>query len=174
MLHDRTDQVTTILGLCAGCARRVGGERVRDDIPGVVPAYGDGTYCTACAQWLRLNRGRDLDESAGPAHKVPAERPVADWSWRQQAACRGADFAMFDVAIDVFDPADKAFPIPAAARVAADEYCVVCPVLDQCREEADLHRYEGLFGGSWRWTRHGQVRDYRNVDLLGTLQGRAA
>lgn len=174
MLHARSDQVTAIIGSCTGCGRRVGGQYVRADIPGVVAAHGDGKYCDACAGWLRRNPDGNLDEACGPAQKVPAERPIADWTWRTRAACRGADFALFDVALDVLDPDDRAFPIPSAARAAADEYCLFCPVADQCREEADLHRYEGLFGGVWRWTRYGQVRDYRSVDLLAQLQERVA
>jgi hypothetical protein len=177
MHHDRIESFDGIVGLCKGCTRRMGGIAARAEISGVVaPSGEDLGYCVACATFRRRYPDRDLaDASHGASLKVLAERPLKDWTWRDEAACRGVDHALFDIAMDVFDGTDQPPHVtPPAARAVADQYCLFCPVAAQCGEEADEHRYEGLFAGIWRWTPHENIRIYRTRDLLADLRERAA
>ncbi|GEL19321.1 WhiB family transcriptional regulator [Pseudonocardia asaccharolytica] len=160
MAPKRSSNVTAIVGLCRGCHRAMAPAGC--DIPGVAQTTDDPHHCASCLTWLRRHPGRDLADSLGHAHRPLPERPIADWSWRLDAACR-------DAGAGVFDPADvdeRPHPPPAVARLAATVYCAACPVADECAAEADAHRYEGLWGGAWRWTPAWKPSAYKTVDLL--------
>jgi len=89
---------------------------------------------------------------------------AAQLEWRKRAACLGAD-------PHVFDPlaAHGNRVLPAAIAAAALRYCANCPVLAQCRDEADANHYlVGLWGGAYRTRRSDRHigRGYKRVDLL--------
>jgi len=58
-------------------------------------------------------------------------------SWRSQAACRGADTALWFPGSSDHETAEQANPI-----------CADCPVIDSCRVEAIANAAEvGIWGG---------------------------
>lgn len=82
--------------------------------------------------------------------------------WWRRAACRTADPVLFDER-DMSGPVKYA---PADLKRTAEQYCGVCPVLAQCRAEADEHpTLTGLFGGRYR-TYGKTKRNYREFELL--------
>jgi len=86
--------------------------------------------------------------------------------WRERAACGTADPTLFE---------EKTFSgpvkrLPEEILATAYRYCQGCPVLAECKAEADANpALRGLLGGVYRTlnlhTRKGQ-RSYRTFDLL--------
>lgn len=76
--------------------------------------------------------------------------------WQDEAACRGADPALFDT--DASGP-----DAVTAARTAAEKFCSDCPVLLDCALDADEHREQGLWAGALRVVRS---NDYRRRPLI--------
>lgn len=66
----------------------------------------------------------------------------ADWSWRLQAACRGADTAVF------YGPEGERPTRKRAREGRAKEICAACPVAQPCLQYALAHREcFGVWGG---------------------------
>lgn len=80
-----------------------------------------------------------------------------DWTWRDQAACAGAD-------PDLFVPGLPGQPIPTRAREAAAMFCAHCPVTAECAADAEANRHIGLWGGRWCT----DTRGYRQNPLVET------
>lgn len=95
----------------------------------------------------------------------PAPRP---WEgWRVRAACRGADERMFD------DPVRKADFADIADGLG---YCDRCPVMFQCRFEANSavdYPMVGVFGGQYRDAAFAQAQLFAAKRREG-LRGRRA
>ncbi|MHB8670103.1 MAG: WhiB family transcriptional regulator [Acidimicrobiales bacterium] len=70
-------------------------------------------------------------------------------SWRQRAACRGLDPAIFYPASD-----EEAEPAKAV--------CAECPVREACLEHALAHReHDGVWGGATERERRRMIRQRR-------------
>lgn len=66
----------------------------------------------------------------------------ANWEWRQDAACRGADHDLF------FHPDDERGPRRRHREAAAKAVCASCPVIMECRTWAlDVAEPFGIWGG---------------------------
>lgn len=79
-------------------------------------------------------------------------------NWRAQAACAGADLALFMPAGS--DP----FPI---VTETAQRFCLGCEVREICGREADRRRDTGFRGGTWR---SGTTNKYRRYPLLAGVE----
>lgn len=78
---------------------------------------------------------------------------MADGSWTDKAACKGAP-------VEVFYPADS----DVDGQVTAKRMCFSCPVRDACLEEAmRLNDRYGVFGGLTRKER----QSLRPADAFG-------
>jgi hypothetical protein len=72
-------------------------------------------------------------------------------AWRAEAVCAESGDA------ELFDPLGEREPVEhmvRRARVAVARYCAVCPVVNACRQEAQVHEYLGVWGGLLRERRH--------------------
>lgn len=141
-------------GLCRGCLRDLF-------------LYGDpgSRYCGACLKSKRTHPDVALaDMRNGRSEILPAERPIADGSWRASSFCWGAP-------LEPFESADTAVSqhVPRAAYDTVAQYCAHCPVLDQCGAEADDHEYPGVWGGAYRYSTSGRSGKpvYRSRNLVG-------
>jgi WhiB family redox-sensing transcriptional regulator len=77
-------------------------------------------------------------------------------SWRDKAACDGADWTLFFSDSEGGDAFARMKPI-------AEEHCATCPVLMACAEHADAGREKGLWAGSYRTERVGPYRRERLI-----------
>lgn len=76
------------------------------------------------------------------------DHPLPDLdTWRDLAACRGADTAIF-------------YPDVGQSADAARRICATCPVAQQCRNEASLTGELGVWGGATERERHGGRRSH--------------
>lgn len=105
----------------------------------------DQEYCSQCARWIAEHPGVPLADSTGRAQRARQER-ATDTSWKEQAACRSADPALFEAPEDgqVTNYSYRRY------REVVRTYCFDCPVMAECGEEASRLEYEGLFGGELR------------------------
>lgn len=79
-------------------------------------------------------------------------------AWRDEAACADSGEA------SLFDPLGEKEPVDQMvhrAKLAVARYCAVCPVVTSCSQEAELHEYQGTWGGKLRERRH--VRDLISI-----------
>jgi len=127
--------------------------------------YYNSPLCDACLTLTRRSPGRDVTTIRnGRTELVPQERPIRDWTWRDYANCIGAPIELFCRTL-----AGTA-RFPAEIGQAATVFCRGCPVFDQCRAEADEHKYEGLWAGAWRRLKSDgshKASVYTVRDLLG-------
>lgn len=103
--------------------------------------------------------------SAPAMRLVPAREPAAPTlaellgaadDWRADAACIGADPALF-APLEEHEPR-RYRRYPERATLAAS-YCAACPVRRPCAAYADRRRELGVWAGAWRT---GAGRDYRS------------
>jgi WhiB family redox-sensing transcriptional regulator len=77
--------------------------------------------------------------------------PAPDTDFFVEAACRGADTAVF-------------FPVSDSFADEAKAVCATCPVAEQCLEFAiDTHQADGVWGGMSASERHRLVRRRQRV-----------
>lgn len=72
-------------------------------------------------------------------------------AWREEAACAKSGDA------ELFDPLGEKEPLDhmiRRARQAVARYCVNCPVVGPCHQEAEVHEYLGVWGGALRERRY--------------------
>lgn len=136
--------------LCVGCLRDMN-------------KYGDpaSRYCDACHLAIRRYPDRDLrDIPNGRSEVMLCERPIVDPTWRTEASCNGAP-------PELFEPRDLGNgSTPPEARDVARVFCAHCPVIERCAAEADAHRYEGIYGGSWRYVVQERSGAYKGQPLF--------
>ena len=121
-------------GLCLGCNRDL-------YIHGTGPIT---KYCSTCTHTM-ANTDRPLYQLAnGRTEVLPQERPIEDWSWRENARCRFTDHPGFG------DFALINEELPPEVVEANELYCERCPVRAACAREADAHEYMGLWAGWFR------------------------
>ena len=96
----------------------------------------------AAANVAYPDAGRGIDERrfATPARPTPvaivgADKPIDDGRWRDRAACKGMDPALF-------------FPQRGNAVAAPLAVCAQCPVQAPCRAFAIRFREPGVWGGT--------------------------
>lgn len=66
----------------------------------------------------------------------------ANWEWRHDAACRGADHDLF------FHPDDERGPRRRQREAAAKTVCATCPVINECLAWAlEVAEPFGVWGG---------------------------
>jgi WhiB family transcriptional regulator, redox-sensing transcriptional regulator len=77
---------------------------------------------------------------------IPAQPDPARTDWQADAACRGADNAVF-------------FPVAEADSGPAKAICATCPVAEQCLEYAiETRQPDGVWGGLTGTERHRLIR----------------
>lgn len=140
---------------CNRCGTRMAGKTTAKKLG--IRQYGMHGLCTACVS--RDRRAGTTPVPMGSELNTPLGR-----HWREQARCGTADPRLFEENTRI-----KTI-IPAPIAEAAEKYCRRCPVLAQCRAEADANpALRGLLGGVYRTlnlnTRKGQ-HPYRTFDLL--------
>lgn len=72
-------------------------------------------------------------------------------AWRDDAACADCNEP------ELFDPLGEREPadhMMQRARIAVARYCAICPVIEPCRQEAEVHEYLGVWSGCVRERRH--------------------
>lgn len=139
-------------GICQGCKRDL---FIHGDAMGQ-------THCLSCVK--SMERYPDIplaDQKNGRTEVMLVERGSADTSWWTNSTCR-------DAPAELFAPTetDNASP-PREAYATVNDYCAVCPVLDQCAADADAAECEGIFGGAWRRRSTTHPFAYRAVPLIG-------
>lgn len=72
--------------------------------------------------------------------------------WRDKAECLDADPELF--------AEQDAHPDRVWAQLerTASMFCSGCPVIVECRDDADVHRHTGLWAGVYKWRREGRIR----------------
>jgi hypothetical protein len=71
-------------------------------------------------------------------------------TWRDKAACHGANPNLFD-ARNFYTPTDW-----ETIEQGATTYCSACPVREDCRAEGDNYRHWGTWGAVHRRVRQGR------------------
>lgn len=118
-----------------------------------------------CAPCYGGNGTKDRERRKGLVRFGTDLKKPLDRGWRSRAACRGADPKLFE---------ERPLPgpvkrVPEEILATAFKFCQRCPVLVDCKAEADANpAMVGLLGGVFRTlnlrsTTHGA---YRSFDLL--------
>jgi len=139
---------------CFGCGREMAGARTARERR--IQEHSSNGYCKSCSTPTVGNKGlirvsTELDKPLG--------------HWRERAACRDADPALFEEH-GIVGPTKR---VPEEVLATALKYCQRCPVLAQCRAEADGNQaLRGLLGGVYRTLnmRSASTGAYRTFDLL--------
>ncbi|MER7014532.1 WhiB family transcriptional regulator [Saccharopolyspora sp. NPDC000359] len=122
--------------------------------------HGQTRRCRTCRRLAnkRYAARRDAQPGVTTMPDRPTATSIGDISWHADAACSGANLALFF-------PNDGETGIPDRARNAAETHCANCPVRDRCDTDATALREYGLWGGKWR-ARDSRTRQYRITDLV--------
>lgn len=140
---------------CVQCGKACGGPKTSKEL-GIRLHTGHGV-CDNC----RTAAFKRATGAVGETLNTPLGR-----DWREHAACGDADPTLFE---------ERTFSgpvrrLPEEIVATAYRYCQGCPVLVECKAEADANpALRGLLGGVYRTlnrnARNGQ-RSYRMFDLL--------
>lgn len=146
---------------CAGgCGRKVAGEKTARMKKGVF-AHKRGK----CARCVGGKNEADRERRKGYVRfGLDLEKPL-DREWRGRAACAGADPNLFEER-PLSGPIKR---VPEEILSTALQYCAGCPVLAECKAEADANpAMTGLLGGVFRTLnlRSSTLGAYRSFDLL--------
>lgn len=147
------DLMPRVVGLCRSCRREMW-TKLTHGAGRPVAVSSDGVTCEPCKRYMREHPGKSpQDRKGNPAERIPAERPEADGTWRDEPL----DLLCAGVAPEVFygDPlwdepqptAEEKREIQATREYIAAELCAYCPVMRRCWRTALDSGYEGVWGG---------------------------
>lgn len=78
------------------------------------------------------------------------------WSWREHSACQGKEELFYH-------GEDERKGLRRRKERMAKEYCLVCPVLEKCREHAlAVGELYGVWGGMTEMERHHLTKRHRS------------
>lgn len=148
-----------IVDCAGGCGRKIAGAKTAR-----LKKVSEHKARGRCAPCAGGNGRRDRDQRAGlTTFSMELDRPLGDW--RTRAACRGADPSLFEERT-MSGPVQR---VPQEILMAALRYCQGCPVLSECKAEADANpALRGLLGGVYRTLnmRSATSGAYRSFNLL--------